>query len=68
MKKQEQIAYLKETVIPRLEKEYYNATGTGQILWLNELVKAEEELKKLTIPNYRVDHQVYSNIVRRDDV
>ena len=55
MKKKDRIKYLTETVIPRLEKEYYQATGTDQILWLNELVKAEEELKELTIPNYRVD-------------
>lgn len=55
MKKKEQIAYLKETVIPRLEKEYYQATGTGQILWLNELVKAENELDKLLNPHKKID-------------
>ena len=47
MKRKERIEYLEQHKIPALEQEYYNSSGTGQIYALNELVKAEDELKKL---------------------
>ena len=47
MKRKERIEYLEQYRIPMLEQEYYNSSGTGQIYALNELVKAEDELKKL---------------------